>query len=149
MMSRPLLVFAAFGTLVLAGCNPGAPPGDACLVVAPNEPYALSGTAMTMDFTPDAKTYTVRNSCDEDVTLSVEEDVRWLDVEIAAFGTAESGVLEAGSSVDVVVEVRYGNDNPQRLDQLAPGSYQADLRFVDDTNDGSVARSVELTVNAP
>lgn len=149
MMSRPLLVFAAFGALVLAGCNPGTTPGDACLEVTPNERYALSGTATTMDFTPNAKTYAVRNSCDEDVALSVEEDVRWLDVEIAAFGTAESGVLAAGSSVDVVVEVRYGNDNPQRLDQLAPGSYRADLRFVDDTNDGSVVRSVELTVNAP
>ena len=105
---------------------------------------------MTTTFTPDAKTYAVRNKCSEDVRLSVEEDVRWLDVEIDAFGGEdEFGTLSANSSVDVVIEVRYGDDNPQRLDQLASGTYTAELHFDDDTNDKRVVRSVDLTVNAP
>lgn len=106
---------------------------------------------MTMDFTPAAKTFTVRNTCDIDVMLSVEEDVRWLDVEIDAFGGGdlEAGMLSAAGSVEVVIEVRYGSDNIQRLDQLEAGSYSAELRFVDETNTTQVDRLVTATVNTP
>jgi len=75
--------------------------------------------------------------------------VRWPDLEIDAFGAIESGVLSAGATIDVVAEVRYGNDNPQHLDQLAPGSYEAESYFEDATNDSRVLRAVDPTVNAP
>lgn len=150
MIPRSLLIFAALGILFLVSCGTNATSGGTCLAVTPDEPYVLSGTAMTTAFAPNAKTYVVRNTCSEDVRLSVEEDVRWLDVEIDAFGGVdEFGILSAGTSIDVVIEVRYGDDNPQRLDQLAPGTYEAELRFDDDTNDKRVVRSVDLTVNAP
>lgn len=148
MVSRSLIL-TLVGALLLVSC--GSNTSDKlCLTVTPNEAYRLSGTSMTTNFVPAAKTYTVRNSCSQDVQLSVEEEVRWLDVEIDAFGGVdEFGILSANASIDVVIEVRYGSDNPQRLNQLEAGSYQAELRFDDDTNGERVVRSVNLTVNAP
>ena len=134
-------------SLLLFSCDSNS--DEDCLTVTPNENYVLSGTAQTTDFTPATKTYTVSNTCDSDVMLSVEEDVRWLDVDIPAFGGGgnEAGTLNADTSIEVTVEVRYGSDNPERLDQLAAGTYQADLRFLDTTNNGAIIRSVDLTVN--
>lgn len=141
------LVLAVTFTLFV-GCDSGGESNN-CLTVTPDESYTLAGTAMTTSFAPNSKTYVVRNNCDTSVMLSVEEDVRWLDVEIDAFGTAESGVLTASASVEVRVEVRYGSDNPERLDQLSPGSYTAVLRFVGESDSGLVDRTVQLTVNNP
>ncbi|MFK7847692.1 MAG: hypothetical protein AB8G77_20535, partial [Rhodothermales bacterium] len=133
--------------LLLVSCDSNS--DESCLTVTPDETYTLSGTAMTTDFTPAVKTYAVRNTCTLDVMLSVEEDVRWLDVEIDAFGDNEAGTLSAGVSIDVDIEVRYGSDNIQRLDQLEAGSYSAELRFVDETNTTQVDRLVTATVNSP
>lgn len=142
------LGYAALAAFVLlVGCDSAS--DEDCLEVTPDEAYVLSGTAMTTNFAPASKRYTVRNSCSSDVDLSVEEDARWLDVDIAGAGGAESGVLRGGGSINVDVGVVYGSDNPERLDQLAAGSYTAELRFVDETNDSEVVRSVQLTVNAP
>lgn len=149
MTSRFLPLVALLCPLLLVSCDSSS--DEDCLSVTPNDDYILSGAAFSMNFAPASKTYTVRNTCGSDITLSVEEEVRWLDVEIDAFGGggAESGPLAAGGSVSVAIEVRYGADNPERLDQLAAGSYTAELRFVDETNDGLAVRSVELTVSAP
>lgn len=136
---------AAF--VLLVGCDSAS--DEDCLEVTPDEAFVLSGTAMTMNFAPATKTYTVRNSCDSDVDLSIEEGERWLDVNIAGAGGAESGVLSGGGSINVSVEVVYGSDSPERLDQLAEGSYDSEVHFVDETNDSEVVRSVQLTVNAP
>ena len=83
--------------------------------------------------------------------LSVEEDVRWLDVEIEAFGGGgmESGTPNGNTSIDVDIEVRYGTDNPQRLNQLEADTYQAQLRFKDETNNTQITRLVDLVVNTP
>ncbi len=147
MISFSRFMFAGLLTTMLIGCDSNS--DEACLEVTPTEAYVLAGTAMSTSFSPDAKVYQVRNSCGEDIVLSVEEDVRWLDVEIDAFagGTEESGALAAGARIDVRVEVRYGSDTPERLDQLDAGSYEAELRFVDETNGAHITRSVDLTVN--
>ena len=135
--------------LTLFGCDSNN--GDSCLTVTPNEDYFIAGTAATTTFSPASKTYTVSNMCDEEVLLSVEEDVRWLDVDIEAFGggSNEAGLLNPGTSVDVLIEVRYGTDNPERLDQLPAGLYEADVNFEDESNRSSVTRKVNLTVNIP
>ena len=124
---------------------------ESCLTVTPNESYTIAGSALSQDFTPAVKTYTVRNTCDTDVMISVEEDVRWLDVDIDAFGGGgnEAGLLASGITIDVDVEVRYGSDNPQRLDQLDPGMYETELSFIDETNNAQTIRPVNLTVAAP
>ena len=149
MTSFSISLLAALSVLILVGCDSAS--DESCLNVTPNESYALSGTAMTMDFSPDAKTYTVRNTCDTGVMLSVVEDVRWLDVEIETFGGGgnESGMLNTDTSISVVIEVRYGSDNLQRLDQLTPGTYVAELRFEDNTNNTQIVYSVDLTINTP
>ncbi|MBX2819895.1 MAG: hypothetical protein KTR29_09455 [Rhodothermaceae bacterium] len=136
-------------SLLIFSCDSNS--DEDCLTVTPNENYALSGTAQMADFTPATKTYTVSNTCDSDVMLSVEEDVRWLDVDIPAFGGGgnEAGTLNADSSIEVTVEIRYGSDNPERLDQLAAGMYEADLEFIDESNNATIVRVVNLTVNSP
>ena len=144
-MTLRTILFAIVAVVTFAACDSGGS-GELCLSVTPNESYTLSGAATTMNFAPATKTYTVQNTCGSQLTLSVEEDVRWLDVEIDAFGSSESGSLGAGASIDVDVEVVYGDDNSERLDQLAAGSYSAEIRFEDDTNGSSVTRSVNLTV---
>lgn len=142
----PILVVLSAFTLVRCDSGDAA----SCLSVTPDESYVLAGAAQSTAFVPDSKTYTVRNTCSSEVDLVVEEDERWLDVEIAAFGgVAESGPLAGGASLAVVLEVRYGTDTPERLNQLAPGAYQAEIRFEDTTNDTRVVRDVELTVTAP
>ena len=147
MTPRSLSLFTLLSILILTGCDSNS--DESCLTVTPDDRYTISGTAQTTTFTPETKTYSVRNTCTEDVMLSVEEDVRWLDVEIPAFGEIdESGMLGAGTSIDVDIEVRYGSDNAERLNQLAAGTYGTDLRFEDDTNGDTVTRLVELTVNA-
>ena len=150
MTSRVCTALATLSVVAFAGCDSDGSSGDLCLAVTPNETYTVSGEAMSLTFTPAAKTYAVRNTCSEEVMLVVSEDKRWLDVEIAAFGGVdESGAIAAGASIDVDIELRYGSDDPDRLNQLAPGSYSASIHFDDDTNDTRVTRSVELTVNAP
>lgn len=122
---------------------------DSCLTVTPDENYELSGETMTTAFTPASKTYTVSNTCSEDVLFSVEENVRWLDVEIEAFGGVdESGTLEAGATINVDIEVRYGGDDIQRLNQLPPGIYRTELRFNDDGNDTRITHIADLTVTS-
>lgn len=149
MMSRILSFLAISCMLLLIGCD--SSDDISCLTVTPVEDYILSGTSFTTDFSPASKTYTVTNTCDDDVLLSVQEDVRWLDVEIAAFGGGgnEAGMLDPDTSVEVVIEVRYGTDNPERLDQLESGTYEAEIDFSDESNTNSVIRDVNLTVNAP
>lgn len=137
---------AAYMMLFLSACGSSSG-GSTCFSITPDETYIISGTAMTQAFSPDSKTYTVRNTCSADADLSVEEDVRWLDIEIAAFGADEFGTVPASGSVAVVIEVRYGSDLPDRLDQLPAGAYQTPVDFVDETNGGSTSRSVNLTVN--
>lgn len=139
---------ALVACLFLIGCDMSDDDAN-CLTVTPNESFVISGTAATTNFTPASKTYVLRNTCDMDVTVSVEEDVRWLDVEIDAFEPEEFGVVNASTSINVEIEVRYGSDNPERLDQLAAGTYTADLRFVGESDAGRVDRTVQLTVNAP
>ena len=144
-----LLIFAAlavFGPLV--GCDSNSDSDEDCLEVTPGDAYVLSGTAMTTNFAPASKTYTVRNTCSDSVDLSIEEDERWLDVDIVGF-SSESGELSGGGTISVELGVVYGMDNPERLDQLEAGSYASDVRFVDESNDKEIVRSVQLTVNAP
>ena len=149
MTSRLHILLVSLCVLFFASCDSSS--DESCLTVTPSENYVLSGTAMTTNFTPASKTYTVSNTCGTDIMLAVVEEVRWLDVEIDAFGGGgnESGTLSADTSIDVVIEVRYGTDNAERLDQLDPGSYNADLRFEDDTNNEDVSLMVNLTVNTP
>jgi len=150
MTARVHIAIFILGAFAFAGCDSDGSSGNSCLAVTPDEAYAVSGAARSQSFTPVAKTYAVRNTCSEDVMLVVTEDKRWLDVEIAAFGGVdESGLLRAGTSIDVDIELRYGSDDPNRLNQLAPGSYSASIHFDDDTNDTRVTRSVELVVGAP
>lgn len=142
-MFPALRAVIAFG---LVRCDLGD--ASSCLIVSPDESFVLSGTAMSTSFTPESRSYSVRNTCREQVELSVEEDVRWLDVEIAAFGGVdEFGPLAAGESVSVDIEIRYGLDDAERLDQLSPGEYEVEIRFVDDTNETEVIRGVELMVS--
>ncbi len=147
MISRFVFLLVVFAMVCFAGCDSSFE--EDCLMVSPQEDFSISGRSMTMNFTPESKTYAVTNSCSEDIVLSVEEEVRWLDVDIAAFGGGgnERGSLIAGTTIDVVVEVRYGSDDPERLNQLAAGNYRADLRFDDVTNDNRILRSVDVTVN--
>lgn len=147
MNNRSLSLLLILSVLTLAACSSDNNSDGDCLSVTPNEDYVLSGTATLTDFVPASKTYTVRNNCDEDIALSIDEDVRWLDVEIAGSGS-EQGVLVAGGTITVAIEVRYGTDNPQRLDQLDPGSYDAEILFEDESNDETVTRDVDLTVLA-
>lgn len=144
---RLSLLLTALTVFLTASCDSNAE--DSCLTVTPDEAYTLSGTAQTTNFLPATKTYTVRNTCDSNLMLSVEEEVRWLDVEIDSYGDAEAGPLAAGANLEVRIEVRYGTDNSERLDQLAPGTYGADLRFRDTSNNTEVVQAVNLTVSMP
>lgn len=146
MHKRLIIPVVASTILLLSACDSNNE-GSSCFEVTPNESYNISGAQGTTTFTPASKAYTVRNNCSDSAELSVEEDVRWLDVDIAAFGDNEFGTVQASSSVIVIVEVRYGSDLPDRLDQLPGGTYQTPVEFIDDTNDGSTSRSVNLTVN--
>lgn len=122
---------------------------EGCLVVDPSDTFLIEGNAHTTDFAPDSKAYVVINDCDAAVEIAVDDDVRWLDVEIEAFGDEEGGTLGAGASVEVVIEVRYGADNPTRLDQLAAGAYDAQIIFEDKTNSTAVIRTADVTVSEP
>ncbi len=148
MKKTATLILSALALVLLARCD-GGEDGALCITVSPEEGYALSGTAGTSSFAPASMTYTVQNICSEDIELSVEENVRWLDVDIAAFGggSSESGTVTAGQSISVIIEVRYGTDDPERLNLLAEGAYSTDVTFEDDTNDDRVTREVNLTVN--
>lgn len=144
-VSPALIIFAI---LILAGCDSDGN-GDICITVTPATDYNLTGTAGSTDFTPASMSYQVTNNCSGSIELAVDEAVRWLDVDIAAFGggSNESGMVTAGQTIEVVIEPVYGADNPERLDQLAPGSYGADVDFNDNTSDSGVTRGVSAAVN--
>ncbi len=134
--------------LLLSSCDSNNSE-DSCLNVAPDENYVLSGVTMTTNFTPEVKSYMVQNTCAEDILFAVDENVRWLDVEIDEFGgVEESGTLAAGATIQVDIEVRYGSDDPARLNQLAPGIYRTEIRFNDTGNDTRVTQVADLTVTA-
>lgn len=140
-----LTIFTAFSSLALFGCDSNNT--NNCLSVSPNEAYTITGNAGTMNFAPASKTFTVRNICDYDIILAVDEDERWLDVEIDAYDPAERGPLAASATVSVRIEVRYGSDNPERLDQLSAGDYDTDIRFIGESDNGELFRQVDLTVS--
>ena len=132
--------------LLLSSCDSNNSE-DSCLNVTPDENYVLSGETMTTNFSPEVKSYMVQNTCAEDILIAVDEDVRWLDVEIDAFGgVEESGTLAAGTTIQVDIEVRYGADNAARLNQLPPGIYRTEIRFNDTGNDTRVTQVADLTV---
>ncbi len=148
MNPRFLSFITLFCMLLLVGCDSNESP-DSCLTVTPDENYELSGETMTTNFTPASKTYTVSNTCSEDILFSVEENARWLDVEIDAFGgVAESGTLAAGSTIEVDIEVRYGTDDISRLNQLPPGNFRTELRFNDEANDTRISLIADLVVTS-
>lgn len=131
--------------IVLLACTSDNDGG--CLDVTPDDEFAPAGRALTTNFSPDSISYTVENTCDLPVEFAVGEEMRWLDVEIDELGDAETGTLQSDATIEVVIEVRYGDDDPERLNLLAPGSYPAEVRFEDLTNDTTITRSVDLTVN--
>lgn len=148
MNPRFFSVLTLFCMLLLVGCDSNESE-DSCLTVTPDENFELSGETMTTNFTPEVKTYSVTNTCSEDILFSAEENVRWLDVEIEAFGgVEESGTLAAGATLAVDIEVRYGSDDPSRLNQLAPGNYRTELRFNDEANDTRVTLLANLVVSS-
>lgn len=118
-------------------------------MVEPGDDFLIEGNAHTRGFAPESKSYMVTNDCDAAVEIAVDDDVRWLDVEIDAFGDEEAGTIGAGASVEVVIEVRYGADNPERLDQLPAGQYEGQVLFEDESNSTSVIRTAAVTVSEP
>lgn len=146
-VGQALVIFAAF-IFVFAGCDSDGN-GDLCITVTPASDYNLTGTAGSTNFAPASMSYQVTNNCSGSIELAVDEAVRWLDVDIAAFGggSNESGMVTAGQTIEVVIEPVYGADNPERLDQLAAGNYGADIDFEDRTSDSGVTREASATVN--
>jgi len=129
------------------GCSGSADEG--CLSIDPSEAFVIEGSVHSIDFAPESKSYTVTNDCDTAVEIDIDDNVRWLDVEIEAFGDEEGGTVAADDTVEVVIEVRYGTDDPSRLDQLAAGKYDGEIIFEDETNSTTVIRTADLTVSEP
>jgi hypothetical protein len=113
------------------------PGGGADMQVSPAGSFASEGPNGG-PFTPESKTYTVKNNAEYPIDYSVNKAATWIDLDNTG------GTIPAGGTADVVVSINSS------ANYLPNGYYEDVIDFVNETNhDGDTSRLVSLEVGVP
>jgi len=113
------------------------PGGGADMFVTPVGSFTSEGPHGG-PFTPESKTYVVKNNAEFPIEFSVVESVSWLELDVTG------GVVPVGGTADVIASIS------DAAATLPNGHYEAPIEFINETtHDGDCSRTAILDVGVP